>query len=53
VVLGRLVVAILRQVALLARPFDRLGYLDAAARRQVFVLGFQALIGGARERVSL
>ena len=44
-VLGRVVVAVLRQVAELARPLDRLGDLDAAPGGEVVELRLQPVEG--------
>ena len=52
-VLGRLVVAVLRQVAQLAGPLDGLRDLDAAARREVLVLGLEPLVGAPGELVDI
>ena len=52
-VLGRLVVAVLGQVAQLAGALDGLRDLDAAARGEVLVLGLEPLVGAPGELVDI
>ncbi len=52
-VLGRVVVAVLGEVAEFTRPLDLLGHLDPATRGQVEVFGLQALESGTSEVMNL
>ena len=52
-VLGRLVVAVFRQIAQLAGAFDRLRDLDPAARGEVLVLGLEPLMSAPGELMDI
>ena len=52
-VLGRVVVAVLGEVAELARPLDLLGHLDSTAGGQVVELGAQTVVRLLRQLVRL